>query len=110
MQSAQRAAQLQARENEQKALSLWIKGATFQQIAAAGFGIATAGGAWRSRLAGRWRGSPSRRPIRRAKHNAPASKRSECCSGITVDFEAGSDVTVICRCERELQCVYVFSW
>ena len=30
-----RAAQLQARENEQKALSLWIKGATFQQIAAA---------------------------------------------------------------------------
>jgi hypothetical protein len=30
------------------ALSLWIKGATFQQIAAAGFGIATAGGAWRS--------------------------------------------------------------
>jgi hypothetical protein len=27
-----RAAQLQARENEQKALSLWIKGATFQQI------------------------------------------------------------------------------
>ena len=43
-----RAAQLQARENEQKALSLWIKGATFQQIAAAGFGIATASGAWRS--------------------------------------------------------------
>jgi hypothetical protein len=43
-----RAAQLQARRNEQKALSLWIKGATFQQIAAAGFGIATAGGAWRS--------------------------------------------------------------
>jgi hypothetical protein len=30
-----------------KALSLWIKGATFQQIAAAGFGIATASGAWR---------------------------------------------------------------
>jgi len=29
----------------QKALSLWIKGATFQQIAAAGFGIATASGA-----------------------------------------------------------------
>jgi len=27
-----RPAQLQARENEQKALSLWIKGATFQQI------------------------------------------------------------------------------
>jgi hypothetical protein len=26
--------------------SLWIKGATFQQIAAAGFGIATASGAW----------------------------------------------------------------
>ena len=43
-----RAAQLQARENEQKALSLWIKGATFQQIAAAGFGIASASGAWRS--------------------------------------------------------------
>jgi hypothetical protein len=42
------AAQLQARENEQKALSLWIKGATFQQIAAAGFGIATANGAWRA--------------------------------------------------------------
>src|ERR1700730_10966659 len=29
-----RAAQLLARENEQKALSLWIKGATFQRIAA----------------------------------------------------------------------------
>src|SRR5437588_3852790 len=43
-----RPAQLQARESEQKALSLWIKGATFQQIAAAGFGIATASGAWRS--------------------------------------------------------------
>src|SRR5258707_6323320 len=43
-----RPAQLQARENEHKALSLWIKGATFQQIAAAGFGIATASGAWRS--------------------------------------------------------------
>src|SRR5260370_35645547 len=43
-----RPAQLQARENEQKALSLWIKGATFQQIAAAGFGIATAIGAWRA--------------------------------------------------------------
>jgi hypothetical protein len=43
-----RPAQLQARENEQKALSLWIKGATFQQIAAAGFGIATANGAWRA--------------------------------------------------------------
>jgi len=43
-----RPAQLQARENEQKALSLWIKGATYQQIAAAGFGIATASGAWRS--------------------------------------------------------------
>src|ERR1700724_2243315 len=41
-----RPAQLQARENEQKALSLWIKGATFQRIAAAGFGIATASGAW----------------------------------------------------------------
>jgi hypothetical protein len=39
-----RPAQLQARENEQKALSLW----TFQQIAAAGFGIASASGAWRS--------------------------------------------------------------
>jgi hypothetical protein len=43
-----RSAQLQARENEQKALSLWIKGATFQQIAAAGFGIASASGAWRA--------------------------------------------------------------
>jgi hypothetical protein len=43
-----RPAQLQARENEQKALSLWIKGATYQQIAAAGFGIATANGAWRA--------------------------------------------------------------
>jgi hypothetical protein len=29
-------------------LSLWIKGATFQQIAAAGFGIATPSGAWRA--------------------------------------------------------------
>ena len=43
-----RPAQLQARENEQKALPLWIKGATYQQIAAAGFGIASASGAWRS--------------------------------------------------------------
>jgi hypothetical protein len=43
-----RAAQFLARENEQKALSLWIKGATFQQIAAAGFGIASASGAWRA--------------------------------------------------------------
>src|SRR5882724_7653937 len=43
-----RPAQLQAREDEHKALSLWIKGATFQQIAAAGFGIATASGAWRA--------------------------------------------------------------
>ena len=34
-----RPAQLLARENEQKALSLWIKGATFRQIVAAGFGI-----------------------------------------------------------------------
>jgi hypothetical protein len=34
--------------HEQKALSLWIKGATYQQIAAAGFGIASASGAWRS--------------------------------------------------------------
>jgi hypothetical protein len=41
-----RPAQRQARENEQKALSLWIEGATCQQIAAAGFGIATASGAW----------------------------------------------------------------
>jgi hypothetical protein len=43
-----RPAQVQARENEQKALSIWIKGATFQQIAAAGFGIATPSGAWRA--------------------------------------------------------------
>jgi len=43
-----RPAQVQARENEQKALSLWIKGATFHQIAAAGFGIGTASGAWRA--------------------------------------------------------------
>src|SRR5437870_13860441 len=43
-----RPAHLQARENEQKALSLWIKAATFQQIAAAGFGVASASGAWRS--------------------------------------------------------------
>ena len=43
-----RPAQLEARENEQKALSLWIKGATYQQIAAAGFGIATPSGAWRA--------------------------------------------------------------
>jgi hypothetical protein len=43
-----RPAQVQAKENEQKALSLWIKGATFQQIAAAGFGIGSASGAWRA--------------------------------------------------------------
>jgi hypothetical protein len=43
-----RPAQLEARENEQKALSLWIKGATYQQIASAGFAIATPSGAWRA--------------------------------------------------------------
>src|SRR6202022_1314895 len=43
-----RPAQVQARENEQRALSLWIKGATFQQIAAAGFGIGSPSGAWRA--------------------------------------------------------------
>src|SRR5713101_1462137 len=43
-----RPAQLQARENEQTALSLWIKGATFQQIAAGGYGNARASGACRS--------------------------------------------------------------
>ena len=43
-----RPAQVQARENEQKALALWLKGATFEQVAAAGFGITTASGAWRA--------------------------------------------------------------
>jgi hypothetical protein len=43
-----RPAQVVARENEQKALALWVKGATFQQIAAAGFGITSASGAWRA--------------------------------------------------------------
>jgi hypothetical protein len=43
-----RPAQVQARDNEQKALALWVKGATFQQIAAAGFGITSASGAWRA--------------------------------------------------------------
>lgn len=43
-----RRAQLDARENEQKALALWLKGATFEQIAAAGFSITTASGAWRA--------------------------------------------------------------
>ena len=43
-----RPAQLRARENEQKALALWLKGATFEQVAAAGFGITTASGAWRA--------------------------------------------------------------
>src|ERR1700674_5728094 len=43
-----RAAQLRARENEQKALALWLKGATFEPVAAAGFGITTASGAWRA--------------------------------------------------------------
>jgi hypothetical protein len=37
---------LLANQRQVKALSLWIKGATFQQIAAAGFGIASASGAW----------------------------------------------------------------
>ena len=60
-----RPAHLQARENEQKALSLWIKGATYQQIAAAGFGIASASGAWRS-VSRRWRGFPRQGPIRHA--------------------------------------------
>jgi hypothetical protein len=43
-----RAAQLQARMKEQKALALWLKGATFEQIAGAGLGITTASGAWRA--------------------------------------------------------------
>jgi hypothetical protein len=56
-----RAAQLQARENEQKALSLWIKGATFQQIAAAGLRVGIAPVASRSALSwpdvpGQWLG------------------------------------------------------
>src|SRR6202022_3192556 len=42
-----RPAQVQARENEQKALAIWLKGATYEQVAAAGFGITTASGAWR---------------------------------------------------------------
>ena len=43
-----RSAQYQARENEQRALALWLKGATFEQVAASGFGITTASGAWRA--------------------------------------------------------------
>jgi hypothetical protein len=43
-----RPAQLQARENEQKALAYWLKGGTFEQIAAVGFGITTASGVWRA--------------------------------------------------------------
>jgi hypothetical protein len=43
-----RSAQLQSRENEQRALALWIRGATFEQIASAGFGITSASGAWRA--------------------------------------------------------------
>jgi hypothetical protein len=43
-----RPAQLQARENEQKALSLWIKGATFQQIAAAGSALQPPTERWRA--------------------------------------------------------------
>jgi hypothetical protein len=44
-----RSAQLRARENEQKALAVWIKGATHEQIAASGIdGITTASGAWRA--------------------------------------------------------------
>jgi hypothetical protein len=31
-----------------KILSLWLNGATFEQVAAAGFGIAIANGAWRA--------------------------------------------------------------
>src|SRR5712671_6017233 len=57
-----RAAQLQARENEQKALSLWLKGATFEQVAAAGFGISTANGAWRAMHRGPLPSSESQRP------------------------------------------------
>src|SRR2546426_11787529 len=75
-----RPAQLQARENEQKALSLWIKGATFQQIAAAGFGIATASGAWRAVHRALGPDSQAGGPIRRAKHSSSACRRSGCCS------------------------------
>src|SRR5712691_10996939 len=63
-----RPAQLQARENEQKALSLWIKSATFQQIAAAGFGIATASGAWRA---------VSRAPARIPKQEADQAREAQ---------------------------------
>ena len=34
-----------------------------------------------ARCTERWRGSPSRKPIRRAKHSSPACRRSEYCSG-----------------------------
>jgi len=37
-----------------------LKGATFEQVAAAVFGIATANGAWRP-VAERWRGSPMKK-------------------------------------------------
>jgi hypothetical protein len=36
------------RRRTRSSLSLWIKGATCQQIAAAGFGITSASGAWRA--------------------------------------------------------------
>src|ERR1700732_148597 len=77
-----RPAQLEARENEQKALSIWIKGATYQQIAAAGFGIATPSGAWRA-----VHRALARLPKPEADQPREAQlarlRRSECCSGIT---------------------------
>jgi len=63
-----RPAVLQARQNEQKALSLWLKGATYQQIAVTGFGINS-------------REFRSKRPIRRDKHNWLGFKNSDSYSG-----------------------------
>jgi hypothetical protein len=69
-----RPAQLQARENEQKALSFWIKGATFQQIATTGFGIATASGAWRA--------------VHRALAQIPKQEADQACEAQLVRLQA----------------------
>jgi hypothetical protein len=79
-----RPAQVQARENEQKALALWLKGATCEQVAAAGFGITTASGAWRA---------VRRALVRIPKKEADEAREAQlarlqalgCCSGTTRD-------------------------
>jgi hypothetical protein len=71
-----RPAQVRARENEQKALSLWIKGATYEQLATAGFDITSASGLGATRRA--LARIPKAEPIRHAKPNSSGYRLSAC--------------------------------